>query len=737
VQLRSLVWSASLGTLVALATGCAGGGSHALPQPYPAPTGTSTAPTYSGQRAPATLTLTIPAPTTSAAAGRRGPAYIPATAHTVAVQVLEVGGSPVSDAAQTSTLTPGSGSCSTVSAGDYTCTVTAQMPIGTDETQISIEDASSNLLAETLYSATVVEGHANTFGSVASPITLDANPGAITANTQTSGTSFAQNGTSAESYTLAVVDAHGTAFGSQPGLPTFANNAAVTGCSGSTTSVSGATLTLTPGSSCTSFTFAVAADPAGTRNVTTTLASSPSAGATSFTVSSASGIFIGQYLVIDELAFSGTTVLTEKALVTGVSGTTITVSTGLSHAHSSGANVYHYSDNLGPSTASWSVTIAVTLIAPLGCNGNATETCELVTYNTSLGDPTQVLATTTKSYTYGRFDTRDDLFIADQANYHVYSTTYNSGTQTFGTLSTVGSPPNTGSNFGFDVSIGTATQSGAVGMNNFYYATPGDTPWLSFIPQGGSSVTNWTSSLEASGNWYSPTELQFPSVAVLDNASGTVFGYAFDIANVDDATPDEIVVTTGANGVEQDISSPYITSVSGNDPAIPVLAWDNGRQSLIYVNATTGGSANVIELTRNGTTGASLNAPVSVGSVAGLPEYVAVSRDGTSVAVAWYNGTTDEITWFHNPGTGWTTGATVNPGFQAFTSMHFIPGDNLVATDSGPNQAGTSIFVNLYEFTPSGTQISGSPHSATTDFASSCSGESPNCYVVSDSAVSF
>jgi len=224
VRPRSSLLLALIGAAVVSTAGCSGGGSHAAILPTQTqPTGASTPPPFTGPQSTATFTVTIPLPSSgssSAASGHRRPQYIPSTTHSVSFLVLEVNGGAVTETAQTTNVTPGSAPCATSTSSDYTCTITVQMPIGTDETQISIYDANGatgNLLAETLYSAGVVEGHANAFGSGATPITLDANPGAITVGatngeggSQSAG--FSVNGSAEETYSLAVVDEHGTAL---------------------------------------------------------------------------------------------------------------------------------------------------------------------------------------------------------------------------------------------------------------------------------------------------------------------------------------------------------------------------------------------------------------------------------------------------------------------------------------------------------------------------------------------
>ncbi|MGD1066548.1 MAG: hypothetical protein ABR975_07005 [Vulcanimicrobiaceae bacterium] len=726
LRLRPILVTSFLGMGLALA-GCGGGGSHgaALP-PGQSPGAGSTPSPYNGQTAQATLTVTIPAPTgSSGSATTRSPKYIPASVRSVSILVLEVGGTPVADTPATTNVTPGSAPCSTVTSADYTCTITVSLPIGTDNVQIGTYDAinaGGNLISQTIYSATVVEGHSNTFGSAATPITLDANPGTISvvALSGPTGTypNFTANGTGSETYTISVVDKHGTAFGSQPGQPTM-THAFATG-TGASASISGSTLTLTPPTSGNP-NVVVDADPAGSKIVSTTLSSSPAAGATSFTVASTSSMFVGMNLVLDYETFSGTTLIQETAKITNISGSTITVSTGLAHAHSSGAQVTAYSDNLSPSTAPFTVTIATTVIAPVGENDSASGSKALV-YNTSFALQTGTLTNSTATYDIARFDTADQLFIVDQSVDTVYRSQWTAGSG-FGSVTTYsGIPANQPGNVAFDVS-----SSGAVGVENF----SGETPQLDAYAAGSSSgPTAFTTSTLSPGTWNTGVDEGFPTIAVLSDTSGNAFGYAYSVWDTTDTSHDQIVVTSGTS--EQDINSSAIVSEFANDPTVGVMAWDVGLQSLFYANSDTGSGSTyaVLEFPRNGTTGATLStSPTTIASVAGYPQSIASSQgSGDYVAVAWGNsagGTTISI-YFYNGSTWSLTGTINNNGttIDYFTSMHFIPSGNLIVSNS--DSAGD--VAQLMQFTTAGSQV-GSTYSVVSDFGGT--------YTINDVAVSY
>jgi hypothetical protein len=450
--------------------------------------------------------------------------------------------------------------------------------------------------------------------------------------------------------------------------------------------------------------------------VTTTLTSSPAAAATSFTVASASGIVAGQNLVLDYENFSGTTLLQESALVTNVSGTTITVSSGLAHAHASGAGVRHYADNLTPSTALFTVAITSPVaIVPVATLGFETAPSKALVYNASLALQTGTLTNGTVQFSYGRFDSGGKLYVLDENTDTVYRSQYTAGSG-FAALTQYSGLPTQGGLAGFDVS-----SNGTVAVEN----SVGATPQLDFYAPGATTPGTFTSASLVEPTWITATELYFPSVAVLTDGSGNVFGFAYDVFHETAAAHDQIVVTSGSS--EQDINGPSILSTAFNDSGIPVLTWDQGRQSLIYANSKASGAFSILEFPRNGTTGAVLQTtPATVGAVTGFPEAVAVSRDGAYVAVAWNNGIGTNVSIFHNNGSAWALAsagsALTIANFANFTSVHFLSNGNLIVSDSDGSYA------NLSQYTNAGLLV-GTVRNATLDFGSG--------YFINDVAVSY
>jgi hypothetical protein len=632
----------------------------------------------------------------------RHPRYVPASTSSIAVTVFKVNGSATSFATQVTSLTPGTAPCGTVSGGDYTCTIPIELPVGSDLTQLTLYDgtgATGNVLAQQVTALSVVEGTNNQFGN-GSPLTLDENPGAVSVvalsgptGTQASG--FTVTGTANVTFTVGVDDTHGTPPQSQPGLAGF-SRAAATG-TGANASVSGTTLTLTPPSTGSSTHVVVDANPAGTTDLVTTLASSASAMATSFSVASATGIYVGQNLELDYEAFSGTTSIQEAVHVTGVSGTTISISAPLANAHGAGATVVHSSDNLVPSAAVFTVTInqpPPTVIVPIASNGSGSNVsafgCCFTTFSQGAGLPNSALVV------YGRFDALGNLFTADEQNDVIYKFAYTtaSGFAASSTLNGVQTQPFPA---GFDVSPGT-TGGGTVVFENAGVSTN-----LDFWPPGGSgSPTGFTSSLPST-SWTTATEQGYPSVAVLSDSTGATFGFAYDLFNVDNSTHDRIVVTSGTS--EQDLTSSSIVSTAGNgatNTGVPILTWDQGRQSLIYVNSQSSGGYQILEFKRSGTSGAMLaTSPLAVGSVPGYPHWAAASADGNYVAVAGDDGNGgSKVALFNFSGSAWTqiTGtALTTADFTAFTAMRFTAGGDLIVADSDGNST-----QRLYAFTELG-----------------------------------
>jgi len=508
---------------------------------------------------------------------------------------------------------------------------------------------------------------------------------------------------------------------------------------------------VTPSGSCSALNVVVDADPAAATDVSAALTSSPAIGATSFTVSVTSGtIFVGQNLVVDYENFAGgSTLLQESVKVTAVSGSTITISPGFVHAHTSGANLRHYADNLSPATAPFTVSIATSLITPVGIDSN--NNSEAIAFSSTFAEESpgtlikDANASPCAGYTdggndiagcffgYAKFDAADLLFIADQGNEQIYESQYTQGSG-FSGFTVAGQTgtviPEQQGLFGFDVS-----ENGTAMVANCCGTTPTIQAWTAGAT---SSSVNYTTSLGPT--WYTQTEDYFTTAAVLANSSNTVFGYATLMFDTSASAADVILVTTGS-GSEQDFTDSNIYSLSEQTCCnFATLAWDQGRQTLIYGNSQSSGGYQVWEYPRNGTTGAQITATgkLEVASLSGYPQYIAPSRDGAYIAIAWYNGSTGtQVSVYHFNGTAWVLYSGTNPlagyVFQQFTSVHFLPGSpgNLVITDSGTNES-SQIYANLYQFTAAGTAVAGitNPTAIESDFASSS-------FVVDDCAVSY
>jgi hypothetical protein len=696
------------------------------------------APAYSGPRAGATLTITIPAPTARTSSALRSPKYIPASAHSVAIQVVQVGGTSVSDAVQSTNVAPGTAPCSSVTNADYTCTISAQLPPKTDTIFITVWDANGatgNELASQIYSASVIAGQANQFGTPSAPIILDAQPGAVAlaASGGETGTypAFTASGPNAETYTVADADTHGSAFGSQPGIPSTTWTTGVTGTGGSV-AVNAGTLTVTPPSS-SSFAVAVDDPPAGTRNVNVTTTSPLSAGGTTAAVTSTSNLYPGRKIVIDPVTFSGTTDIEEHVTITSVSGSTIAFSPAVLNAHATGATIQAYSDNCTPGFAAFTVSVVLPLIAPVA--ENAIGVAEALVFNTAFAQQAGSLTSDTEAFNFARFDASDNFYIGDQENDTVHRAPYTKGTG-FGAQTTyTGLPPASAQagSVGFDVGTnGTvAVQNSVISPQLDYYA-----------PGTSSSPGAFTTSL-GSSNWYTITESGFSTVAVLENSASVTFGYAYEVFDSGTSANDEIVVTSGSG--EQDIST---LSNFNDDPTPGILTWNQGRQSLIYVSSKGAEASAVLEYPRNGTTGATLvSSPTIIGSTSGPPISVAASVDGTYVAVAYVSGSDfPAVALFHYSGASWssvaTSSALTTTPFRNFATMHFIPDGDLVLVHSGSNDTSTP-YTNFYEYTTAGALQSGftNPFNATSDVQSNfgicdSGANSNNCMFVTDFGVS-
>jgi hypothetical protein len=179
-----------------------------------------------------------------ATASSRSPQYLPSTIASVAVGVTLVNGAAPSSAiapivAAVGPTAPGCGTDPNNS-GNYLCTLTFALPIGSDTLQVSAYDGANgtgNLVSQQLPVVTVVLAQANQFA-----MTLDAVPGTIAFGTLPGGVNCGGTpvscaisaGQPAFNVPITVSDAHGTPMTSNAvsGSPTLSvssdNTAAVT-----------------------------------------------------------------------------------------------------------------------------------------------------------------------------------------------------------------------------------------------------------------------------------------------------------------------------------------------------------------------------------------------------------------------------------------------------------------------------------------------------------------------------
>lgn len=180
--------------VAALATGCGGGGSSALPASPNAPT--QTAP----KRGAAAFTITVPNAT--AAAGIKRPAYI--SSNTMSVSIVETDGTSAPLPAVVANLTPGSPNC-TASTGGTSCSIVVPANAGSDTFVVSAFDAlnaGGNKLSTGTLVATINAGTANT----TVPLTLG---GIVASLTVTLADPFAPVGGTGTTLSLQAKDASG------------------------------------------------------------------------------------------------------------------------------------------------------------------------------------------------------------------------------------------------------------------------------------------------------------------------------------------------------------------------------------------------------------------------------------------------------------------------------------------------------------------------------------------------
>lgn len=235
---KKLFSSALAGLTAASLAACGGGGSHSAALPPSSP-GSSTASTpYNGPLADATFRISIPGPTNSAF--KRRPSYV--SSATKSIKFVINSSTTVSGTATTGTLgsynglawhlfntpTLGTGVCPADGShpGNFTCTVTIQLPPGTDNMTMSAYDntnGTGNLLSQQIQDFAVTVGGsaagANKFSTI-----LDANVNTMTVNGSQPcqngavGGVFGSVGTTPVTFTVAYTDL-ATKTIVAPGLP--------------------------------------------------------------------------------------------------------------------------------------------------------------------------------------------------------------------------------------------------------------------------------------------------------------------------------------------------------------------------------------------------------------------------------------------------------------------------------------------------------------------------------------
>jgi hypothetical protein len=165
VQFRSLSLAAC-SVVVLCTTSCGSGGSSAarvLP---------GSANSASAQRQSASVTRATEAATLQVTMPL-SPQDVSAPVRSIALTPLAIDGSRVSEPAVTTNVSPGAGSCDATDAdGRFVCTVTAQLPIGTDDVQIAAfdgRDGAGQLLSLTRFLAAIIEGKLHAFSASCVP----------------------------------------------------------------------------------------------------------------------------------------------------------------------------------------------------------------------------------------------------------------------------------------------------------------------------------------------------------------------------------------------------------------------------------------------------------------------------------------------------------------------------------------------------------------------------------------
>jgi large repetitive protein len=158
-RLQSLGFA--FGTALALASlsACGGGGGSAPSGSLPSTGNTGTAAPQGTANAAITLSLQQYSPLSTAAVKRRAAFVSPATAQ-ISLTVVSVNGAAVSGSPTTFPVSPSSPGCAGAS-GVVTCTLNANIPIGSDVLQASTLDANGHSLGSSTITATITQNATN------------------------------------------------------------------------------------------------------------------------------------------------------------------------------------------------------------------------------------------------------------------------------------------------------------------------------------------------------------------------------------------------------------------------------------------------------------------------------------------------------------------------------------------------------------------------------------------------
>jgi hypothetical protein len=712
---------------------CSGAGSNAA---APIPRATANASSAglvpvpkSKQLAAAKLKLVIPARSTSP--GRRRPRYVPASTASVSVTVTAAS-APGLSLPYTQSVNVAAGlsnstvTCTAVSGGNYGCTISVSLPIGNDTVTISARDGASgagNLLSQAVATQTIVVGAANTISGV----TLDGNPGSITVTQPVAGVSgstssgFTVTEAGVTNFTVKAFDTHGTQFGTQSGVPSL--KFASLGTSAATATFNGAQsqLTVTPVTSGTdSFgLYLVTPNGDGSTALTTLTAATGPPQLTLFVASSA-GFSTGQAIVVDE-----STPNAELLTVAGTGPGQITLADAPLKSHAVGATLATVGTNgLGFVTQNLNVTIDLTLIGTGGCGASS---CQVDDY--TLGSNFVEKGAigpggfpNSESVNFLGFDSSYTLYNADSTDYTIEEFGFQPSTQWTSTaLRTITSSVlagNTDADVGLavapngTVAVDMATSSSG-GLNN-----PAGPQLAVYAP--GATTPSFTHTFTNSGgtDWSAGSLGTQPSVAILTDSSGNIFGYAVALVNLNYGNG-----STAANKIGivfPDNSEASLTSgIGGNysDPENPIVAWDQHLQALIYVD-TASGNHHVLEFAYSGGT---FGAGSTVTSLTGGAGDITVSRDGEIGVAFTPNGTSNAVSALNKATFG--TDLALSLGSEQVNAIHFFPDDSLLLA------GGTSNPNTLYDYASSG----GIP--TTTIFATTTPSDTPLGWESADAAI--